>query len=146
MDLKTWLRAQWDRVLGALGVGVGLLALALGYRGVADTPFPAEQIPYVVSGAVLGIVLIGIGLTSWLSADLRDEWRKLDRIERLLERGDRDAPAPAPSPSAESAVTVTLNTGYIADVTLLLHWRAPKPLWLSDSAFSRATSSSSNCR
>ena len=107
MDLKTWLRAQWDRVLGALGVGVGILALALGYRGVADTPFPAEQIPYVVSGAVLGIVLIGIGLTSWLSADLRDEWRKLDRIERLLERGQGDAWTP--DPSGEPAVTVTTD-------------------------------------
>ena len=107
MDLKTWLRAQWDRVLGALGVGVGILALALGYRGVADTPFPAEQIPYVVSGAVLGIVLIGIGLTSWLSADLRDEWRKLDRIERLLERGQGDASTP--NPSGEPAVTVTTD-------------------------------------
>ena len=92
MDLKTWLVAQWDRVLGAGGVGIGILALLLGYRGVAGTPYPAEQIPYVVSGAVLGIALIGIGLTSWLSADLRDEWRKLDRIERLLDGPEEPAP------------------------------------------------------
>jgi hypothetical protein len=86
MDLKTWLKAQWDRVLGAGAVIAGVVAVLLGYHGVAGTPFPAEQIPYVISGAVLGIALIGIGLTSWLSADLRDEWRKLDRIERLLEQ------------------------------------------------------------
>lgn len=92
MDLKTWLRAQWDRVLGAGGVVVGIVAVWLGYRGVAGTPFPAEQIPYVISGAVVGIALIGIGLTSWLSADLRDEWRKLDAIERHLEH--RQPPAP----------------------------------------------------
>ena len=92
MDLKTWLRAQWDRVLGGVGVGVGLLALLLGFRGVADTPYPAEQIPFVVSGGVLGIALIGIGLTAWLSADLRDEWRKLDRIERLLAHRRDEAP------------------------------------------------------
>ena len=91
--MKTWLRAQWDRVLGAAGVAAGLLALFLGYRGVANTPYPAEQIPYVVSGGVLGIALIGIGLTAWLSADLRDEWRKLDRIERLLEQRAGDAAA-----------------------------------------------------
>jgi hypothetical protein len=88
VDLKTWLKAQWDRVLGAGAVLVGAVAILLGYRGVADTPFPAEQIPYVISGAVVGIALIGIGLTSWLSADLRDEWRKLDRIEHLLEPSD----------------------------------------------------------
>ena len=86
MDLKTWLRAQWDRSLGAGAVIAGLVAILVGYHGVAGTPFPAEQIPYVVSGGVLGIALIGIGLTSWLSADLRDEWRKLDRIEQLLAR------------------------------------------------------------
>ena len=86
MDLKTWLRAQWDRVLGACAVLVGLVAILLGYRGVAGTPFPAEQIPYVISGAVVGIALIGIGLTSWLSADLRDEWRKLDVIDESLRR------------------------------------------------------------
>ena len=88
MDLKTWLSAQWDRVLGAGAVIMGAIAILLGYRGVAGTPFPAEQIPYVISGAVVGIALIGIGLTSWLSADLRDEWRKLDRIEQLLEPCD----------------------------------------------------------
>ena len=104
MDLKTWLRAQWDRVLGAGGVGIGLLALFLGYRGVADTPFPAEQIPFVVSGGVLGIALIGIGLTAWLSADLRDEWRKLDRIERLLERRDGETPSPPPGSGTEDEV------------------------------------------
>jgi hypothetical protein len=88
VDLKTWLSAQWDRVLGAGAVIMGAIAILLGYRGVAGTPFPAEQIPYVISGAVVGIALIGIGLTSWLSADLRDEWRKLDRIEQLLEPCD----------------------------------------------------------
>lgn len=85
MDLKTWLRANWDRALGVLVTGIGLLAIVLGYLGIKDTPYPAEQIPYVVSGAVMGIGLIGIGLTLWLSADLRDEWHKLDRIELLLE-------------------------------------------------------------
>jgi hypothetical protein len=93
VNLKTWLGAQWDRVLGAGAVVIGVLAIVLGYRGVAGTPFPAEQIPYVISGAVVGIALIGIGLTSWLSADLRDEWRKLDRIEHLLEPCDAATPA-----------------------------------------------------
>lgn len=108
MDLKAWLRAQWDRVLGAGGVGVGLVAILLGYRGVAGTPFPAEQIPYVISGAVVGIALIGIGLTSWLSADLRDEWRKLDRIERLLE--GRDPPLVL-SEAADGPDDATVSAG-----------------------------------
>ena len=108
MDLKTWVRAQADRVAGAVAVVIGLLALLLGYLGVAGTAYPAEQIPYVLSGGVLGIVLIGVGATAWLSADLRDEWRKLDRIEKVLaarelvptdpdDRGAVDPPVPARS-------------------------------------------------
>ena len=93
MDVKLWLRAQSDRVAGAALVLAGLLALALGYVGVADTAYPAEQFPYMISGGVLGIVLIGIGLTIWLSADLRDEWRKLDRIDKHLERMAETWPA-----------------------------------------------------
>lgn len=118
MDLKTWLRAQWDRVMGAGGVVAGLVAILLGYRGVAGTPFPAEQIPYVISGAVIGIALIGIGLTSWLSADLRDEWRKLDRIEQRL--AERDTPVDGddaaewrddPAPSAGNGAARHPDTG-----------------------------------
>ena len=108
MDLKTWLRAQWDRVLGAGTVAAGAVAILLGYHGVSHTPFPAEQIPYVISGAVVGIALIGIGLTAWLSADLRDEWRKLDRLERLLEESEAppldDHPPPAENGAANHPV------------------------------------------
>jgi hypothetical protein len=38
----------------------------------------------------VGVFLLGLGGVLWLSADLRDEWRKLDRIERRL--GDPDSP------------------------------------------------------
>ncbi|MGH9037716.1 MAG: hypothetical protein ACRD0O_18310, partial [Acidimicrobiia bacterium] len=43
--------------------------------------YPAQQMPYIVSGGLGGIFLIGLSATLWLSADLRDEWRKLDRVE-----------------------------------------------------------------
>jgi hypothetical protein len=84
MDLRTWLRAQYDRVgAGALVIG-GLLALLLGWLGASRTVYATEQIPYLISGAAFGIFLLGVGATMWLSADMRDEWRKLDRIEAKL--------------------------------------------------------------
>ena len=116
MELKTWLRAQWDRVVGGVGVAAGVLAILLGYLGVKDTPYPAEQIPYVISGGVLGLALIGIGLTLWLSADLRDEWHKLDRIERLLEGGQVDVEQPAagatPNDLADGPAFVGTGNGH----------------------------------
>lgn len=83
MELRDLIRAQWDRVLaGALSL-LGLLALLFGYLGVSDQTLPAAQIPYVISGGVVGLVLMGLGAAIWFSADFRDEWRKLDELERV---------------------------------------------------------------
>ena len=84
MDLKCYLRTQRDRVTAMVLVAAGALLLLLGWIGVSGTALSYEQLPYVVSGGLFGIVLVGIGATLWLSADLRDEWRKLDRLEHAL--------------------------------------------------------------
>lgn len=84
MDTAKWLRLQWDRGLAWVLVGAGALALIIGWVGVSSTAYAAEQLPYIISGGLGGIFLLGVGATLWLSADLRDEWRKLDRIEEAL--------------------------------------------------------------
>lgn len=84
MDLKTYLRTQRDRVTAMVLVAAGALALLLGWIGVSGSALSHEQLPYLVSGGLVGIVLVGVGATLWLSADLRDEWRKLDRLEHAL--------------------------------------------------------------
>ena len=98
MDLKSWLRAQWDRVLAAAFASLGALALLLGWLGVDDALYPGQQIPYVLSGGIGGLLAVGVGAVLWLSADLRDEWRKLDQIDeklgRLLEQQATAAVAP----------------------------------------------------
>jgi hypothetical protein len=66
---------------------VGGVLLILGWFGVSGQGLTSEQIPYVVSGGLGGIFLMGVGAALWLSADLRDEWSKLDRIEKVLEGG-----------------------------------------------------------
>ena len=50
MDLMTWLRAEWDRVLGFGLIAVGAVLLILGYLGVSNSPYVAEQLSYIVSG------------------------------------------------------------------------------------------------
>ena len=85
MELLKWLRLQWDRVFGAAAVVTGAVALLTGWSKVSATPYPAEQIPYVVSAGLGGLFLLGVGATLWHSADLRDEWRKLDRLEEKLD-------------------------------------------------------------
>jgi len=60
------------------------VALFLGYRGVANSPFVSVQLPYVISGGFGGVLLCGGGIALLVMADLHDEWRKLDRIEAAI--------------------------------------------------------------
>jgi len=84
MDIGKWLRLQWDRVLAWVLVAAGAIALIAGWVGVSGSAYAAGQLPYIISGGIGGIFLLGVGATLWLSADLRDEWRKLDSIEDAL--------------------------------------------------------------
>ena len=88
MELIKWVRLQWDRSLGALAMAVGVVLLIIGWIQVSSTEFVSQQIPYVVSAGLGGIVALLIGGTLWLSADLRDEWRELHRIDERLAEGD----------------------------------------------------------
>lgn len=83
MELMKWIRNQWDRVGAWLLAATGGLALILGWVGVTSTPYTFEQIPYVISGGLGGIFLLDLAAMLWISADLRDEWRKLDEIAKL---------------------------------------------------------------
>ena len=84
MDFLTLVRNQWDRVAAWVAIVLGALLLLLGWLGVSDALLPTEQMPYIVSGGLGGICLIGIGVMLWLSADLRDEWGELHEIARRL--------------------------------------------------------------
>jgi hypothetical protein len=104
MDLINYLRTQWDRVGGVLAVILGAVLLFVGWQGVHDTAYPAEQIPYLISGGLGGLLLIGVGAILWISADLRDEWRRIESLEHTIERhaalleSASEAPAVAPEP------------------------------------------------
>jgi hypothetical protein len=84
VELLTYVRAQWDRA-GALALLIaGIVTLIFGWIGISGTSFTAEQLPYVISGGIASLFLMGVGGVMWLSADLRDEWRKLDGLEQAL--------------------------------------------------------------
>jgi hypothetical protein len=84
MDLMALVRANPDRVTAVGLVIVGAVAVVLGWIGVSGTGLAAEQIPYLVSGGIGGLLLVVVGCTAWVSADLQDEWRRMDAIEDHL--------------------------------------------------------------
>lgn len=96
-DFRTWLRTEWDRVAAVVAVVLGAIALFLGYQGISDSPYVAEQLSYLISGGLGGLFLLGIGATLLLSADLHDEWRKLDQLEAALRNREEAGPLEAPA-------------------------------------------------
>ena len=103
MDRLKIIRTQWDRVAAWVAVGAGALALLVGWLGVSDSVIAAEQLPYIISGGLGGIALIAVGLTLWLSADIRDEWTELHAlVTRLDDRADKSG---APSTATEVVTT-----------------------------------------
>jgi len=85
MDLLTFLRYQWDRAGAWLLVAAGAALLVAGWLGASRQLVPAGQIPYVISGGLGGVFLLGLAAVLWLSADLRDEWRQLQEIAAKLD-------------------------------------------------------------
>jgi hypothetical protein len=77
MDVVNIIKSLGDRVLGWICIGLGGLALLLGFIGVHNTAYVVEQLPYVISGGLGGLFLLGVGTMLLLSADLRDQWRAL---------------------------------------------------------------------
>jgi hypothetical protein len=88
MEFLTWCRIQWDRALAVVAGLAGIVLVVAGWVGVSGTSFIAEQVPYVVSFGIGGLVLIVVGGTLWLSADLNDEWRLLERLENRRQAAD----------------------------------------------------------
>ena len=91
MNVWQWARAQWDRVTAWVLISLGALAVILGWLGVRTEALTQKQIPYIISGGIGGLLLVAVGAMLWLSADLRDEWRKLDAIERATSKDDPSA-------------------------------------------------------
>jgi hypothetical protein len=102
VNVLIWGRSQWDRVAGFALIAAGAIAIVLGYIGVSDSPYVAEELAYIISGGIGGLFLLGVGAALLISADLHDEWRKLDRIEDVLVRRAKDATPPAAKTGAAS--------------------------------------------
>jgi hypothetical protein len=79
-------------VLAVVAAIAGAIAVFVGYFGVSGTLDPAQQLPYLVSGGVGGLFLLGVAATLLFSTDssaTRNEVRELRQeiaeLRELLE-------------------------------------------------------------
>lgn len=82
-----------DRVMEVVGIAllpVGLTALLMGWLGVASNGHVFLQLPYVVSGGLLGVGLLfaagSIYLASWISRTSAVQRRQNDELLRAVQQ------------------------------------------------------------
>ena len=92
MNFIAWLRCEWDRVAGFALAGVGGVLVVLGGLAARGAPTTIDSLSYIATAGLIGLFCLGLGVGLFLSADLRDEWHKLDRIEAAI-RGEPHADA-----------------------------------------------------
>jgi hypothetical protein len=108
---------RWLLVLGGLLLPLGVLLVLMGWKGAADTPLVFEQVPYLISGGVLGLALVIAGIflyfAYWLTLLVREnrEGRAqlvavLSRMETLLQEGGA-APRTARTAAPGGALVAT---------------------------------------
>jgi hypothetical protein len=91
---------------------VGAAALLIGYFGVSGTLDPAKQLPYLISGGVGGLFLLGVAAALLFSADLgatrADIGRLSEQVRELSEQvaelqASLEEPAPRSRPRSPSS-------------------------------------------
>jgi len=95
---------RWMMITGGALATLGVIAILLGWLGASRTPYVFEQIPYMISGGLLGVALACLGglfyFAYWMTRTLEESrvqsdatMKALGRIEELLVPRNGSGPA-----------------------------------------------------
>jgi len=131
------------RVLLALALLViGVVLVMLGWYGAANTNILTEQIPYLISGGLLGMSLIivagVVGSSASLSRENRDMHRDLPHTVATVEPL-RSVPSPRRAPSDGSVYVVPGGHSYHLPGCPIIEGKRPQELTLDDATSSGYT-------
>ena len=95
----------------ALVAGIcGAVAMLIGYFGVSGTLDPGKQLPYLVSGGLGGLVLVGVAAALLFSADLGATRADIARLHDTVgELSDQIAELQATLESAKPRARATTS-------------------------------------
>jgi hypothetical protein len=105
-------------VAGSTAMGLGLVAIVLGWYGAAHSAYQFQEIPYMISGGLLGVALVAGGgflfFGAWIVRMIEENRKHAGRVERTLDRLDRALEAIA-TDAAAAAFTPASTNGSGAD-------------------------------
>jgi HAMP domain-containing protein len=79
-----WVGRAVRPYMGWILVGIGALAILIGYLGISREALVAKQLPYLISGGIFGLALVALGTFYLATEELRRDSRRLDRLERMV--------------------------------------------------------------
>src|SRR3954454_12796690 len=139
-----------DRALllvGSVLLPLGVLVVVLGWLGASHTVLLFEQLPYIISGGLLGVALVFVGgfvyFAYWQTLQVRETRAQhgdlvdiLSRIERLLRGGLDGAGNGAASSSGTTLVaTATGSMVHRADCPAVAGRTNLRPVATGDEGF-----------
>lgn len=105
------LRETWQVFAGGILAALGIVLILVGYVGAANSPLVAEQVPYLLSGGLLGLALTVLGgFLFWGHWLYRQYERNEHHQRRQTELLERLAAASWP-PSAANGIAPTRPLG-----------------------------------
>jgi hypothetical protein len=79
---------RWLLFVGAALVVVGVPIIILGWYGASHTPYVFEQVPYLISGGLLGLALAVVGglfyFAYWITRQIQETRRQADQTRDAL--------------------------------------------------------------
>jgi hypothetical protein len=79
---------RWLMVIGGALAVAGIAAIILGWYGAAHTPYGFEQLPYLISGGLLGLAMAVLGglfyFAYWLTRQIQESRRQSDATTAAL--------------------------------------------------------------
>jgi hypothetical protein len=122
---RTPLRQRLSRPDGLLGAAaavllpLGVLVILLGWYGAAHTPYLFEQVPYLISGGLIGLALVlGGGLAyfaTWIARGVSAQQQSSDELVGLLrEIRDQLATRPAEAPARSAKRQANGHSTFVA--------------------------------
>jgi hypothetical protein len=79
-----WVGRATRPVWGWILVAAGFLLVLIGYLGISRESIVAKQLPYLISGGIGGIALVGFGAMLVGTEDLKRTHERIDRLEALV--------------------------------------------------------------
>ena len=80
-----WVGRATRPVWGWTLVGLGFIFVLVGYLGISREALVAKQLPYLISGGIGGIALVGFGAMLVGTEDLKRTQERIDHLERLVD-------------------------------------------------------------